>query len=346
MCVCVCVLSLATARLTAPLPSLLADLAYYLPNHPTNRGQQSRGVINFPHIVVAHFDKRVRLLLRLLKRPWKINWFWGRYEFQGASHADTHTHTTHTCKNYSSPPAHCLLYIHHASDRGSIHAHIILQLDDEPKPGMVQIGHALATTEAGLEFDYHSLHGRDGQPRRGPLLPHLRRVVAGFHDYLATAQNPNDPAPGLQQRVQLDAGPHPASKGTKETLKLLLDRTPDGKAKLRRFVGLCVNWMQRHTKCGPKCMRRGKCRTGVPHELRDTTKVMAVKVKHRDGSFHYETRILPRRNDAYTNTTSHPLLVAWAANCDLRVVVDRTRCLLYLCKYATKVHPNPAPRSL
>ncbi|CAB1108166.1 unnamed protein product [Ectocarpus sp. CCAP 1310/34] len=160
-----------------------------------------------------------------------------------------------------------------------------------------------------------------------------------------TARNPSLPADDTP------VGEEACARSREELERYMRDFPWHDVDECRRRYANLVNGAQRHTKCGPYCLRNGRCRFGFPkkrdgrmrldpHPLTgnptDDPNDYHVVVTPPNASPPAEGQRGPGPCNRSVNRHVQSQLLAWGANTDFSPIVDHGGAATYMVKYASK----------
>jgi len=110
----------------------------------------------------------------------------------------------------------------------------------------------------------------------------------------------------------------------------LTDLSPEER---ERDLDRLLSAVQRHSRCGPYCMRRKRnsrvmaCRFGFPMQLEETS-----SLRSEGGSW----KFVPRRNDPLIQRYNRYVTQVWRGNTDFSAITSHDAVVNYISKYASK----------
>lgn len=170
-------------------------------------------------------------------------------------------------------------------------------------------------------------------------------IVGFLEDIGFTARNPSPPAPDVPVGEE-------ARARSREELERDMRDFPwhDVEACRRRYANI-LNGSQRHTKCGPYCLRNGRCRFGFPKRRDENMRLdpHPLTATPTDDPNNYQVIVTPPNAwppaegeegtgpcDRHVNRHLISQLLAWGANVDFSPIVDQGGAQTYMVKYASK----------
>ncbi len=265
-----------------------------------SKKEKRAAVKNNPHIVAGYRIQRMRDWVNIvLKKALGCDWTWRRTEFQA---------------------------------RGTGHDHGMAHMLSDPNlRKLCMIGYEGHVAATRLEKQNSNLSKDDlkvlrEKVRVGKDAEH--RVIT-FVDTLVQTMNP------IKQPVKENwAFPakdnHPCEKS--------FTSAQESKNEMQEYADL-LNVCERHTKCGPCCLRKKKkdkewkCRFHFPYQMRDKTE---ITYEPRKNNPEPKVTIATKRNDPLVNHHNRVLFETWRSNIDIQAIVDYQACINYLAKYAAK----------
>ena len=310
--------------------------------------------IRNPHIADAYFRRQAELFFKIFfgNNGIESSWCWFRYEFQ--KRGNIHLHGMMRLNIEEEFPALGEIVI-----RGR-KSHRLLSLIKEKSPiDDLMITEKLSTivptayTEDKLDdntlvsqipidltIDFIDSH----------IQNHVAGIIAekkivGFRDFLLTTMNTCSPLP-------TDA----AASNRDEPSTEKRERHPSNKLhETMNATDYCLNCyetnslykdlvtaVQRHRHNHGYCMREGKCRFGFPRKIAPYSRLVVRDIYGERGTnkgkvirtkvdFEFAT------NDGWLNSHAKFALLAWSANLDMSVLIDRESVVRYIAKYCLKV---------
>jgi len=305
-----------------------------------------------PHIADEYFVRRAHAFFDIYfgKDGIERNWLWFRYEFQQRGNIHLHgmirlnidgdfpTLGAQVIKGRKS--CHRLLWIKGNVPFDDISTKFKLsQLDNSLYKDYVisvEEGTEISSEDQIERLFTQYMEGLDAEKK-----------ILNFRDFFLTTENfSNCIPPDAQSSVRdppmdksLPKPRHPSNKFI-ETMK-------EGHFCLQAnevdslYVDL-VDAVQRHRHNISYCIKDGKCLFGFPRQLSSTSRLVVKGIYGKRGSnkgniARMTIDFVFKSNDAWLNSHSKFALLAWSANLDMSVIVDRDSVVRYITKYCLKV---------
>jgi DNA replication protein DnaC len=310
-----------------------------LMGHPKNKhityNRRNNRLRAHPHVAAHFFHKKVEIFNKYLNMVLDKEWDWNRYEFQ---------------------------------HRGSIHLHGFKKLKNDPGLSyLAELACEGKHCERLLKAGKLGKYTKDELQKAIALGKACEGVICMYSDWLHTCWNKASytnggreakdvPIRGWSKRKKQQ---HPSEylyTGKDGSFYNVKGDNPREEAALDKDYYDLLNFVERHSRCGPGCWRLHKhkkegkpkrkkkgdngsehyCRYKYPFRLSNNTYINYVTRKRQDGSEQIEAKLVLKRNDARANKHCRLALHHWRANVDFQIVLNARVVLQYITKYSTK----------